>query len=180
MKKKLLSLALATMIMSTLAYGTLAYFTSEGRAENKITTGNLEIILHDETTEGAPFPVDGISGVMPGDVVDKVVYVENTGGNSSYVRIKLEQKIDSEELSFENITLDINEEDWTYQDGWYYYNEALDKGELTEKLFTKVTFNTDMGNDYMNAKIEINVIAQAVQSKNNGDSALEALGWPKE
>lgn len=34
-----------------------------------------------------------------------------------------------------------------------------------------------MGNEYMNARVEIRVLAQAVQSANNGTDATLALGW---
>ena len=72
---------------------------------------------------------------MPGDVVSKVVYVENVGTADMYVRIKLENSVvgaDGEELSFEKISLNLDEENWTYseEDGYYYYNEAL-KPEAT-------------------------------------------------
>ena len=36
-----------------------------------------------------------------------------------------------------------------------------------------------MGNEYMNARLTIKVNAQAVQSRNNTDSALTAAGWPE-
>ena len=36
-----------------------------------------------------------------------------------------------------------------------------------------------MGNEYQNAEATVDVTAQAVQTANNGDSALTAKGWPK-
>ena len=53
----------------------------------------------------------------------------------------------------------------------------LKPGEQTKPLFTTVTFDTAMDNPYMNARVEIDIHAQAVQSKNNGTSALDAIGW---
>lgn len=180
-KRKILFFALIVCCVAILAAGTLAYFTVEETAYNVITTGKLDMTLHEETTGGKPFPEDGIHGVMPGQTVDKKVYVENTGSADFYVRIALEKRIfDSDggdSLSFKHITIDINTEDWTEKDGYYYYNKVLKPNEKTKPLFTTVTFEKDMGNRYMDARVEIDVDAQAVQSKNNGDSALTASGW---
>ena len=81
------------------------------------------------------------------------------------------------DVSFEHISLDLNTECWIEQGGFYYYFRALQPGEKTEPLFTKVTFAPEMGNEYMNATVEIAVQAQAVQSDNNGYDPLFALGW---
>ena len=45
-------------------------------------------------------------------------------------------------------------------------------------LFTCVTFDAGMGNEYQNATATVHVAAEAVQTANNGVTALEALGWP--
>lgn len=184
-KKKLAVVALLVLCLAVLATGTLAYYTAQETAYNVITTGTLSMKLHDETTGGEDFPDEGINGVAPGMVVDKVVYVENNGGVDFWTRIRLEEIIVAAEgvdaeLSFEHITLNINTDDWTEQDGYYYYNKPLKSGKQTEKLFTTVTFEPAMGNEYMDAHVEIIVHAQAVQSRNNGDSALTATGWSAE
>lgn len=182
-RKKIMVVAAIVCCAMILAAGTLAYFTAEETAYNVITTGKLAMLLHDETTGGVPFPEEGIDNVVPGDKVDKLVAVENTGSVDFYTRVSIEKIIkaaDGEtELNFNHITLNINTKDWTEKDGYYYYNKAVKPGETTEPLFTTVTFGGALGNEYMNAHVEVNVSAQAVQSKNNGDSALEAAGWPE-
>lgn len=181
-KRYVLLFAVLLCCAAILAGGTLAYFTAEETAYNVITTGVLSMDLREETTGGDPFPEGGISGIMPGQIVDKKVYVVNTGSVDFYARIAISKTIadsdgKTDTLNFKNITLDLNTADWTEKDGFYYYNRILKPGEKTEPLFTTVTFGTTLGNDYMNARIEIDVDAQAVQSRNNGDSALEAVGW---
>ena len=42
-----------------------------------------------------------------------------------------------------------------------------------------MTFAADMGNEYMECTAKINVTAQTVQSRNNGDTVLDAQGWPE-
>ena len=183
-KKHILVLAAVLCCLSVMATGTIAYFTAEETAYNVITTGVLSMDLVEETTGGEPWP-DGerICGVVPGMIVDKVPYVVNDGGIDFYTRLSMTMKVtgaDGNELSAEYISLDINETEWTEKDGYYYYNEIVAPTEKTEPLFTKVTFAKEMPNAYMNAQIEIEVAAEAVQSKNNGDSALTASGWKVE
>ena len=89
---------------------------------------------------------------------------------------------DGKPLDFDQyISLDLNDADWTArtEEGvvWYYYNKAITMGEATEKLFSEVRFSKDMPNAYQEARVVIDVTAQAVQSKNNTDSALTATGW---
>ena len=56
--------------------------------------------------------------------------------------------------------------------------EALKAGEVTAPIFTKVTFDANMGNAYQNATATVDVTAQAVQAANNGKTITEAAGWP--
>lgn len=184
MKKKILIGTLIVCALAIIATGTIAYFSVSEEATNVITSGRLTMVLHDETTGGIPFPEAGIHDIMPGQTVDKIVYIENDCPNPEYVRIYLEKSIHAEpgsdaQLTFEDITLDINNEMWTLgDDGWYYYNAVLEPGEDTEPLFTTVSFGRKLNNDYQNCGLEIIVHAQAVQSEHNGDSAILASGWP--
>lgn len=187
MKKKIAVLALVLAAFSFAGYGTLAYFTASGKAENVITAGNVKIELCEETADGEPFPEDGMAGIMPGETVDKIVYVKNTGANTAWIRVKPVKELTfsdgtkAEAGSFEQyIDLNFNQKDWTEKDGWYYYQNPVDAGAKTEKLFTEVAFSTRMGNIYKNSTVHITVDAQAVQTANNGSSVLEAAGWPAE
>lgn len=182
LNKKMISLLAIISILSVMAFSTLAYFTAEEAVLNKITTGNVDIELHDETlnanNEWAPFPEDGLTGIMPGDVVSKKVNVANTGDNPVWIRVSLDKSI-TEALNFEGITLNINTVDWIEgEDGWFYFKQVLSPNHTTSNLFTEVKFDKSLGNEYINALIEIDVSAQAVQSQNNGIEVLEVEGWP--
>ena len=122
--------------------------------------------------------------VMPGDKVGKKVTAENTGDADMFVRVILENKITpaegiKAELNFDYITLDLNTTDWTEKDGAYYYNKTLLPGETTVPLFTTVSFSEALPDEYQGCTANIIVTLQAVQAKNNGESALTASGWPK-
>ena len=183
--QRLISLiCLVVCCAALIASGTLAFYSAEETAKNVMTTGKLDIDLKEETDGGQPWPEKGFENIMPGMDVTKVVYGDNTGTMDVWLRVKLDKTITpaegvEAELNFEKITLDINTADWTEKDGYYYYNKALRPGEKSVPLFTNVHFGAELGNEYMNAKAEIEVTMQAVQANNNGDSALTATGWPE-
>lgn len=186
MKKKILLIALLAICLSIVAFGTLAYFTSEDTAHNVITSNGVKIELlewqDDAKTE--PFPENGVTGVMPGTKVAKIVEVKNTGSGEAWVRVSTETAItlangSQGEVDLSLLTIDFNIEAWTEQDGWYYYNEALKPGEITAPLFTTVAFAETMDNRYQESTATVDVNAQAVQTANNGSDAISAVGWPE-
>lgn len=184
MKRKLLFVSVVAILVASIAGGTLAYFTAEGKAHNVITSGGVEIAVKEWADEEKTVPFKDLDGVMPGMKVTKIAEVKNTGSAAAWVRVKLEKKITLADKTAQSdpglVILELNTEDWTEKDGYYYYNEAVKPGEETEPLFTKVSFGTDLGNEYMEAHVEIKVDAQSVQSRNNGTGALDATGWPSE
>ena len=177
MKKKLLALSVLMICLSLISLGTLAYFNAED----------------------TDFPEDGILGVMPGTAVSKIVTVKNTGESAAYIRVWVDSAISEQGDPITNpliknlpmtitvdgaevdvLTMDYNTEDWTKgEDGYWYYNKARKVGEATEALLENVAFHKLMGNVYQNSKALVNVSAQATQVANNGESAVEAKGWPE-
>lgn len=188
MKKKLLAVSLAAICLSLLAYGTVAYFSTETTATNVITAGNIEIVLKETAVPengGDPVPFEDVTGVMPGTAVSKIVEVENSGDNDAYIRIRVEKTITpaqgvDAQLDPSLIGLDFDTENWVEKDGYYYYKKPLSSGETTKPLFTTVTFAKSMENIYQDSKADINVYVQAVQADNNGEDPAAALGWPAE
>ena len=69
-KTRLLWLALAVCCTALAAAGTLAYVANQETARNVITTARLEMLLHEETDGGAPFPADGVVNVLPDSRVE--------------------------------------------------------------------------------------------------------------
>lgn len=183
MKKRMLTAALALCCLAVLATGTLAYFTAEETAQNVITMGALKMDLVELNEEGEPW--EDVEDIVPGMEVTKKAYVENNGSVDFYTRVKIEKRFvpaqgdELPKLDTDLVELDLGE-DWKLgEDGFYYYKESVKPGEETEPLFTTVTFSTEMGNEYQNVKVIIDLDAQAVQSRNNGESALTATGWPE-
>lgn len=195
MKRKLLILSVLVICIASLAAGTLAYFNAEETAHNVITTGGVGIQLVEKTKSGdtlVDFPEEGLTGIMPGTSASKIVSVQNTGASEAWIRIGVALTMvgaDGEALPTE---LELNDEKipvitfmagdkWTLSDdGYYYYSDPVPAGESTATLFEEVHFAAQMGNEYQNCKANLVVMAQAVQTANNGETVAEAAGWPAE
>lgn len=185
MKRKLLIVSVLAILVAVTAAGTLAYFTDTGTAHNVITTGNVEIELNEWADEACTQLFQDKTGVMPGTKVTKIVEVKNTGTGAAFLRLYVEKNVyDANQKPMESdpVSLDFDNRNWTYSEseGYYYYNRPLEPGKTTEPLFTTVTFDPLMGNEYQNASAHVKVIAYAVQSANNGDSPQAAKGWPSD
>lgn len=182
MKRKVLILSVLAILVAILAANTLAYFTADTKAHNVITSGGVSIELNEWANEARIEKFEDKTGVMPGAEVTKIVEIENTGTGTAWVRVQVVLDVyaegGKEQLPPDPVTLDFNETDWKYFDGYYYYNYPLDPGETTEPLFTSVAFDDQMGNEYQNSTAHVAVNAYAVQSANNGEDVLSANGWP--
>lgn len=190
MKKRTFTFAVVVICLSILASTTLAYFTDTDTARNVITSGGVDIAIEEwqQTESGlVPYPEDKPIAVMPATTVSKIVTVKNHDAQS-FIRVKLELTIKDSagvEMSLsaaeiENIIhLAMNMQDWILKDDWWYYGSTVNTGEATQPLMTAVEFDgPNMTNEYQNCTLEIHVYAQAVQTANNGTSAIDALGWP--
>ena len=187
LKQKLLTLSAVIIVVALSAYGSVAYFTAEDTARNVITAGKLKIELQEKmlTSDGEKtVPFEDRLGVMPGSEVSKIVEVKNTGGQDAWVRVSVNKAIElaegvEDEVDLSLISFDLNTDYWTEKDGFYYYTAKLAPGHTTEPLFTAVTFAKTMSNQYQNSKALLTVNAYATQTVHNGNTALEAAGWPE-
>lgn len=189
MKKKILYIAAILVCLSIITSGTYAYFTTSDTARNVITSGAVEInVVEQQLVNGTlqPYPNQPIQ-VMPATTVSKIVSVQSTE-QAAWVRMNYtltvydtegkEMKIPADELA-KVIVIETDTANWTFKDGWWYYNTAVKTEEMTTPLFEEVEFSgPHMDNKYQLCTVVIDVNAQAVQQANNGESVWEALGWP--
>lgn len=187
MKQKILICAAVLGILSLSALGTAAYFTSEDTATNVVTAGNIKIELNESTLSDGQMetiPFEDKINVVPDTAVSKIVTVKNTGEHPAYIRISVEKQIilsDGVEGKADASLMktDFNTKYWTEKDGYWYYNKILEAGKQTEPLFTCVSFAENMDNTYQNSTARLTAKAFGVQTENNGDAPLEAVGWPE-
>ena len=178
-KSKLVTIAILLLLLSIAGTGTLAYFNDSITVHNEITTGNIDIALNQVSTSNLT--------VMPAMTVDRQIVVTNdaTSGNA-WVRVKIEKQIVKADNSIGDdtlITMKYNNQNscntnWTYQNGYYYYNKPLAANDTAAPLFDAIAFSANMGNEYQNSTATVTIHVQAVQTANNGTSALNAAGWP--
>lgn len=193
MKKRLAMGGVVGVLLALLAFGTVAYFTTSGYTTNVITTGTVQMTLT-ETGEGTPTEFDeagnilamSFENVMPGQEVNKVPVITNTGTADFYLRVKVSVSVEPKEstvgLDASPISTDMDRQVWlSDNDGWLYYPVAVKPGEKVT-LFEKVKFDKTMGDPYQGCTVEMKIEAQAVQSKNNpvpeNGSVLDVKGWP--
>ena len=77
--------------------------------------------------------------------------------------------------------MDLNTAYWTLrEDGYLYYTEILEPGEMSQPVFTQVEIVGDyVDQNYLGKTLMLTVTAHAVQSENNpADNPWEASGWP--
>ena len=184
-KIRIIAIALLTVILSLATQGTLSYYSTAGTARNIVTSGNIRLVIRETDGNGDDYPTDGVY-IVPGDVVSKVVFIENDCDHPFYLRVKIVYGVDSEELSADDcFKLNIEEENWFYNDGWYYYKGIVDPRTRTPDVFSHVEIvGSKVDKNYIGKTLTLTVLAQAVQSENNPvasfDEAMLTLGWPAE
>lgn len=193
---------IATLSMGTLAWFTdddsvtndFLIAGSEGDADDVFS-----IDVWEEDKNGTRYDgEDGIDypSILPGDVLVKNVNVENTGSYEQYARVTVTvtqahiwQEIFGEiYVPLNLIATDLNTADFT---GWsaewdadtdeliyvLYYNDVLAVDQIVN-LFKTVAIPSALDRYQaaeMNGGFQISVKAEAVQTKNVGDSAPEAF-----
>lgn len=175
MKRKLVLTSAVVLILALLAAGTFAYFTKDARATNVITTGTIDITLNDEIQGGEKTDTGWkLEGVMPGQAVEKKVSITNNGSAEAWLRVKLAVRVtvDGEEMPLtfgdgQSVLQFETGDGWLAQDGYYYYRNATKSGDTTGELFHGLQLNPLLPNVYQGCTVTVDVLAQAVQVKNN-------------
>lgn len=189
-KRYILGAALVICMLLVPVAGTAAFFTQAETAHNVITTGSVKIQLQEFTDQkdqgGNPLPFVSPVKVMPGEKVSKIVQVKNTGSGEAWVRLALTPEFTdlTPQEGFtpqtHMVTLHINRQDWEKgEDDFLYYKYALKPNETTSPALSALTFSEEMGTEYQNCRFILDVQAQGVQVKNNGETGLTAGGWPE-
>lgn len=123
-----------------------------------------EVSIKDK--DGKPFKMDDKE--LSEDIKESLVSLSNEGITAG---TKLPQGVT------------IQDGEWLSKEGdneWLYYSVPVPTGKSTAPLFTKVTFSgVNIGNEYQDCTIEVNIFAQGVQSANqNVTDVKDVKGWP--
>ena len=178
---KVLIVALAVIFTMLIARPVLTFYTTKDTVTGVVTSGGIELKIHNVTSRGVTAP-DEIA-VIPGDKVDRKVFVENDCQQPFYLRLKLVCTIGADDEPADGLLQpNWDSENWTLVDGYYYYNGILEPGGKTPAAFTQVeVVGSRVDQSHVGLAITFEIIAQSVQSKNNtADHPWEVSGWPAE
>lgn len=176
MKKKISLVITAAALVGLLAVGgTLAWFTDTEQATNTFTTGNVAIDLFENDDKIDNENEDGFAGInydniVPGDVEDKLVEVQNVGSVDAYIRVKVdaafEEEFDSEFDLYELINFNVGDNGaWEQVGDYYYYKGKTAPGEKIAELFSTVSIPTTWGNEYADKSFSIQIFVDAIQAE---------------
>ena len=164
-KYKLAVIAFVVILISLSSKATLAYYVLQGTSKNIITTGDIDISIV-ETLNGVAFT--GNINVAPGSTLNRALYVQNVGGHPCWLRIKIEttKNVDDRDV----ISMNIDSQNWIYQDGYYYYKNILASGATSAALYDQLSileYGDETEERYSGTYVSMAITAEAIQSENN-------------
>lgn len=194
MSKKKLSLIIAAgVLLIAVVGGSLAWFTSQDTKTNHFTTGSISHeIVEDFDTTGPS------QDLLPGDEVNKDVWINNTGKSDALLRVKITpqwmngEEADTDlgnegiELVFaEKVQTALNESGiaegatWVLgNDGYFYYTSILSVNseeveKQTAQLLDAVRLSGKITDQSKFANKEMNVIIESETVQVNKDAYEE-------
>lgn len=181
MKKRILVVAICICLCAVIAGSTIAYFSDTQTKVNSFTVGKADVDLkEDDWPENDP--VDPTKPykpeVKPGEEYAKKPYVVNNGTEEVYVRIKVDglDCLDAITSDGADIVLkNLDSTNWTFYNGYYYYNSALKATEQTTYLFEGIIIPTTLENNNTSADFAVTVTADAVQTAGYTGSTISEL-----
>ena len=208
-KKKVFTLALAVCLIAILSMSSLAWFTDDDSITNDFYVGDSDTpadkvfgieVWEDRDTNGDgdyneiddAQKADGLKyeAILPGEVLSKEPYLENTGIHPQFVRAIVTVS-DAHNLrgvmgsAWGNADLFLpgTPDTWVLEDILhvegdqlvyvYYYTKVLEPGTVTDKIFTDVVIPTELTKEIA-AEIDnfqVKILGQAIQSEHLGDPA---------
>lgn len=183
MKKKILSLCVVlALAVTAIIGGTLAYFSDTDAQKNTFTTGNVKIDLWEDFGDN---DANGIEELIPStvsadgtlnNVIEKEIYVTNTGSEDAFVRVHIAvPSILEDVLLFDSADNSAvadkwdwsnaaDDDDYTTKDNTYTttidgieydvyvvtYTAELSKDEATVDAIDRVWMASDVTNDDIN------------------------------
>ena len=142
-KNKKTLIAISAILLIAIVGVTFAYFQSTDQFRNVFSTAKYRLV----STEVFTSP----SNWQPGEEIPKTVVTKNEGTVPAAVRISYTEKwFDGETEITDTIpagTVIINfdnQEDWTKEGNYYYYNYILNPNEVTTSFIRSVTLNSNL------------------------------------
>lgn len=189
-KKKTILIAFAAALAILGASCTFAFITASLDTKNSITFGNLDLKINetelDSSGNEVEYNTDEMVKLNSNNQLSRIIRIENIGNEPMYVRASLSLAgvdMNGKPLAgIDEVTAyTLNDNDWIYKDGWYYYKEILEPESESEALITGVEFDINqISSRYNGGDFDLDVHVQGVQSKNNDSVDIFSVqGWPE-
>jgi len=186
--KFIIAIITMAVILCSFVFGTLAYFTDSVNSGDAIVieTGEIKTELTNLTlSEDGDDLGSGAIPILPGYELAKELRVKSTGNIPIYVRVKITLDIRlhdayldrASEIDPSLVTLSLDESDWFYDGGYYYFRDVLYEGDSTTSLISSVAFSPAMGNMYQESTLNLGIRMEAVQASMSTTGPLDAPGW---
>lgn len=134
-KKSLLFLALLVGIGSIGV--TMAVFNSTGLLKNVFSSQDHSVVIEEEFNNEFGTKKVTFTNTTDDDVIIRINYNEYWKSDTGY----LSNYIGTQEVVTKN-WVDTFATDWTYKDGWFYYNKVL-KGNSSVQVLESIELNAD-------------------------------------
>lgn len=168
--KKVIGSIIVILLLSVMGIGmTSAWFIAgTSTKENIFNTGKVDIQLNEEFNPPSKW--------VEGEVIPKIIEIENEGSLDVYTRIRLtgvwQQRIEGDwvdtSLAPDNVELTMAEESesgWIYDNGFYYYKNILPANETSSPLRVDAKLKSG-AQEYDGKRFMLKVVAEAVQTSN--------------
>ena len=137
--------AVVALVLVLLIGATIAYFQSSASFDNIFNTGTYKVV----TTEVFESP----DNWKPGEEIPKTITTRNEGTIDAAVRVSFTEKWEDSEgnditlsIPSDAVTINLdNQDDWTKQGNYYYYNYPLKPNKETTSFIKSVTLNAQLG-----------------------------------
>lgn len=169
MKNKKIILMFIFLMLGAIVSLTLSYFNYSTDLLNVFMTNKYKT----ELIENFVSPTNW----LPGETVDKIVYVENTGDVDVAVRISIEEewissngtKLSGMQNGNRAALINFPNDDWILIDGYYYYKYKLLYHSRTSNFIDSVTFNSKIEADVgCDIEFDEGIIRKVCSSSNTG------------
>lgn len=178
MKKKILIIATAVILLALATYGTLAWFTDTDKVKNVFVIGSIEIEQHEVFDEQTAqlLPVVDNANPAASNMIQKEVTVENVGENDAYIQVLVAVPAVLDNTGVVHIYDGLTSDNWAKVDGdtatvdvidpvykdvsvegetlkyniyIYRYKGAIAKGFTTDKAIQGVYIDQTVDSDHV-------------------------------
>lgn len=167
MKKKPLFFLLALLIVGGIG-GTIALFTTTVDYSNVFSTSKYDVVIKEKFNDEFGTKEVNLTNDSSADVIIRVNYNESFVKKTGDENLILNNLVSGSSLVTKAWT-EAFLNDFTYHDGWYYYNKKL-KGNSAVQILTAISLNEELlSNDelkkeYSDADYELDFNLESIQA----------------